>query len=862
MSNSVKIIGISIFFMFITSSLLACNETIVSTISFESNGGSLVSPIETEDISSINMPSDPEKDGFTFEGWYWDNDTLNNPFNSNTLQDQATSHQFTVYAKWIINQFDISYVLNDGINHQDNPTSFNAETDTIQLNNPYKEGFTFHGWFINATFTGNPLTEISTETTVDITLYAKWEINDYVISYELDEGTNHLDNPITYSIDTLTITLHEPERVGYTFEGWYLDIELTIPFVFEYMPAEDITLFAKWQPNSYTITFETNGDHPIDSIIQEYGLELEEPPIPTKEGYLFDGCYTEPDLLNRYTFSIMSHQSITLFGKWLINSYTLSFVTNSETIIDPMTLQFGEELPIEIDINKDNYTFAGWFLDTEFSIALSFNVMPANHLTLYAKWIVNQHIINYYIFSEDNPSEVSILLSSGETVTSITSGGKHTVLTTSNRRVFAWGSNTYGQLGDGTMTNKTAPTEISCQFLLSVGEIITMIVLYEYHSAALTSRGRVFTWGWNRFGQLGDGTTTNKSKPTEITDKFNLIEDEIIISLSLGYSHSTALTSLGRVYTWGANGAGQLGDGEPAYSISTPKEITSYFDLNEDEKVTSLSLGYRHSAALTSEGRIFTWGNNDFGQLGDGTKISKHIPTDITSHFNLDIDETMILHTLGAYHSGALTSAGRMFTFGHNGYYQLGDFTSINKSSPTEITNFFNLDIDENITILSFGLDHSGALTSTGRIFTWGFNYKSQLGDRTTNVKSTPFEVTSLFDLDIDEEIVELSLGFEVTTARTSKGKALIWGSNEYGQLGDGTTQRRFEHYEIALSKYIANLSHVEIFNYNEDIVEYVPILEGYTFSGWYRDHRLTVLYVFSKMPSMDLTLYGYWIKN
>ena len=130
------------------------------------------------------------------------------------------------------------------------------------------------------------------------------------------------------------------------------------------------------------------------------------------------------------------------------------------------------------------------------------------------------------------------------------------------------------------------------------------------------------------------------------TAEFNLAVGEIIISISTGEFHSAALTSEGRLFTWGRNAFGQLGDGT-TIDKHVPTDITNKFNLATGETITSFSLGFHHSLALTSAGRIFTWGNNSSGQLGDGTTVDKNVPTDITSQFNLVVGESILSASLG-----------------------------------------------------------------------------------------------------------------------------------------------------------------------------------------------------------------------
>ena len=342
-------------------------------------------------------------------------------------------------------------------------------------------------------------------------------------------------------------------------------------------------------------------------------------------------------------------------------TYQINFDTNGGNALAPMQIQvqnrIDENLPTP---SRTGYFFDAWYMDHELIQSVVNQKMPAANLTLYAKW---------ELFA---PTFVSL-------------GSSHSSALTTTGRVFMWGSNSYGQLGDGTSTNGFVPTEITSRFSLAAGDKITSLFLGSSHSSALTTTGRVFMWGFNDNGKLGDGTTTDRNIPTEITSRFSLAAGDQIISLSLGGYHSSALSETGRVFMWGYNWPfGLLGDGTTT-SRNIPTEITSKFSLSEGDQIISLTLGWSHSSALTSFGRVFMWGSNGDGQLGDGTSTNGFVPTEITSRFSLAASDQIISLSLGAYHSSALSETSRVFMWGFNGYGQLGDGTSNNRNVPTEI---------------------------------------------------------------------------------------------------------------------------------------------------------------------------------
>ncbi len=622
----------------------------------------------------------------------------------------------------------------------------------------------------------------------------------------------------------------------------------------------------------FTINFDSNGGSEVSSIKTDGTSSITLPNDPIKDGYSFAGWYWDNSTF-RDLFTVNSllergiSGNLTVYAKWIINQYTITFNSNGGSSVSSITQDYDTLVIAPANPTKLGYTFSGWSQPVPIK-------MPAEDITLYAKWNIITYI-NYYIHPDDYDPLKDISLAPGETIIQVSLGGGHSAALTSEGRLFTWGDNSAGELGDGTTRDKYTPTEITSRFSLATGDKIISVSLGYNYSAALTSSGRLFTWGYNWDGQLGDGTTTgdrtsNRSTPTEITSRISLATGDKIIQVSLGNSHSAALTSSGRLFTWGYNEFGQLGVGIRTRNRSTPTEITSRISLATGDKIISVSLGYDHSAALTSNGRLFIWGRNDSGQLGDGTETQRYTPTEITNHFSLSTGDKIIQVSLGDVHSAALTSSGRLFTWGNNLYGQLGDGTTISdrttteRSTPTEITNRFSLATGDKIIQVSLGYNHSAALTSEGRLFTWGNNADGQLGDGTTFFdaidKYTPTEITNRFSLATEDKIISVSLGSYHSAALTSSGRLFTWGINYSNQLGDGTNTNRSTPTEITQAHY--ELLHSDTVIYNQSIMEYVPLRDGYIFSGWYSDINLNTPYIFGSMPAEDITLHGKWVSK
>jgi len=233
------------------------------------------------------------------------------------------------------------------------------------------------------------------------------------------------------------------------------------------------------------------------------------------------------------------------------------------------------------------------------------------------------------------PTDVKGLASS---VAAIALGEVHTCALTTAGGVKCWGWNVNGQLGDGTNGNRRLePTDAK-----GLGSDVAAIAVGRTHTCALTTAGGVKCWGWNDYGQLGDGTTDNQLEPTDVNGLASGVA-----AISAGYGHTCALTTAGGVKCWGYNRFGQLGDG----TTDNRLEPTDVKGLASG--VAAISAGYGHTCALTTAGGVKCWGHNRFGQLGDGTTDNRLEPTDVKG-----LASGVVAIAAGGNHTGALTTAG------------------------------------------------------------------------------------------------------------------------------------------------------------------------------------------------------------
>ena len=226
-----------------------------------------------------------------------------------------------------------------------------------------RTGYTFKGWYDNENLTGSPVTAIGGAETGNKEYWAKWEINQYTITFDTNGGSEIA--PITQDYGTEITVPADPTRKGYIFKGWDKEIPET-------MPADNITVKAQWEINQYTITFDTNGGSEITPITQDYGTAITAPADPTRKGYTFKGWDKEiPET--------MPADNITVKAQWGINQYTITFDTNGGSEIAPITQDYGTAITAPDNPTRKGYTFKGW--DKEIP-----ETMPAENITITARW--------------------------------------------------------------------------------------------------------------------------------------------------------------------------------------------------------------------------------------------------------------------------------------------------------------------------------------------------------------------------------------------------------------------------------------------------------------------------------------------
>ncbi|MFZ2277983.1 MAG: cadherin-like beta sandwich domain-containing protein [Prosthecobacter sp.] len=381
--------------------------------------------------------------------------------------------------------------------------------------------------------------------------------------------------------------------------------------------------------------------------------------------------------------------------------------------------------------------------------------------------------------------------------------GNDLVLVWANQRLFGWGANNYGVVGDGsnsvprfTIVPVTVTQALAGKTVVALSQSID-------HSMALCSDGTVIAWGLNSYGQLGDNTTTNSYVPVavNVTSGISALYGKTVVAIAAGSSYSMALCSDGTVATWGYNSNGELGNNTMTnQSAPVPVNTTNGVSALYGKSVVSIAAGNGHNLALCADGTLVTWGSSTFGELGNNTLGYSAVPVAVSTAAGVSAlnGKTVVAIAAGGYHNLALCSDGSLSSWGNNFYGNLGNNTTTRSSVPVAVntTSGISALFGKTLVAVAAGGYNSMGLCADGSVVAWGYNNYGQLGNNSTTDSWVPVAVntTSGISALYGKSVVAIVTGGPTSynsNALCSDGTLTAWGYNSLGNLGNNGTSSR-----------------------------------------------------------------------
>jgi uncharacterized repeat protein (TIGR02543 family) len=343
------------------------------TLTFNVNGGSAIPAVTQDYNSEFAKPADPTKEGYTFDGWF--EADLVTPFAlpANLIADA------TAYAKWTITQTKLTYEVNGGSPIPEDLGDWNRTINAPA--DPTKVGYDFKGWYKDAEFA--EAFAFPVDLKVDTKIYAKWDIQQVKLSFNVDGGS--AIPAVTQDYNTEFAKPEDPTKEGYTFDGW-LEADLVTPFAFPVTLTADATAYAKWTITQTKLTYEVAGGSAIPEDLGNWGRTINAPAAPTKVGHIFKGWYADAGLTEAFAFPVDLKADTTVYAKWEAEPRKLTFNSNGGSVVASSTVPYGTIVVKPTDPTREGYVFAGWFDESALTTPHDFTVGLTSDMTVYAKW--------------------------------------------------------------------------------------------------------------------------------------------------------------------------------------------------------------------------------------------------------------------------------------------------------------------------------------------------------------------------------------------------------------------------------------------------------------------------------------------
>lgn len=425
------------------------------------------------------------------------------------------------------------------------------------------------------------------------------------------------------------------------------------------------------------------------------------------------------------------------------------------------------------------------------------------------------------VIATQSPVPVQVTTTStpmvGQTFLSVAAGNNFTCAIASDNQVYCWGYGVNGQLGNGLNVTNNSPVRVSNSGVLSGKTILSITTTtVAAHVCAVASDGQAYCWGSGGNGQLGNNLTASSNVPvTVITDNVmgsrateavaigaaNLLRSDggtwrkyeqtvrftrselLWKQISIGHAHTCGIAYDGNAYCWGFNGYGQFGNNSTA-SSSVPVAVDTTGVL-KGKTIKSISTGYYHTCAIASDSKVYCWGYNLYGQVGNGLTTDSLVPV-LVSGGAIPAGSTFTSISAGIFHNCAVASNNQAYCWGHDDVGQLGDGATDNTGTLPVAVNTTGLLSGKTILSVSSGGYHTCVITSDNQAYCWGDNVDGQLGNNTVNPSNVPVLVSN-GAIPAGKTFSSIVTGYTYTCAIATNNLGYCWGHNGKGELGNNS---------------------------------------------------------------------------
>ena len=781
------------------------------TIEYDLGGGVLNgnNPLKyTVEDSNITLVN-PTKAGYIFAGWTGTDltaPTLTVIIGANSIGNRE------YVANWTLDGYSITYNLNGGVNSEKNPYEYAVTSANIYLESAIRRGYVFDGWYTNADCTADSkITTITSGSTGDITLWAKWTLANYNITYNLNGGEFTSDNPKNYTIESGDITLNAPTKRGYTFVGWMgTDITGTVISVtIRNNSTGDRTYTAVWEIVDYSIIYNLNGgtnaaENPEKYNVASTTITLEN---PTKLGYVFGGWYTSNDYNDNERVKVIPDGSIgniELFAKWTPATYSIKFNKNNSKATGTMSNQtLTYDSADTLTANRfvlTGYTFKGWTTNSDGSGTLYINEQEVLNLSsedgaivnVYAKWEANTYSVTF----DKN-------------------GGVN-------------GTNSVNATYDSAMPTATAPTYTGYNF---AGYYDADGV--QYYDAEMKS---VRNW--------------NKAENTTLYARWNGKTFNVSFDRQGGTGGTTSVAATFNANMPSASAPSRTGYIFKGYFVGRNGTGTQYYSAS----MTSLHKWDKSSAGTLYaywEARTYTVSFNYNNGTGNTNGVIATYDSEMPSI------------------SGVPTRTGYIFV----GYYDSANNGT--KYYNADLTSAKTWDKTSNTTLYAhwIGVDYSvrfdGNGSTSGRMDNQAFVYATAQNLNANRFARTGYTFVG-WNTEADGNGTSYDNSVSVNNLTTENNGIVVlyaqWRANTYRVSldGTGTITTAEKTYTVSFNLNGASGTAPSAQTVNNSIgLTYpnIPTRRGYVFGGWYTTSSCTGNpYNFAAEVTADITLYAKWI--